>query len=1192
MGFFSKVWKAVTGTIKAIIKNPVTAIAAIGLAIYAPALGLRMLGSMMLSNVLNAVTAKDSNPDGSTTANAGNTQVIPAKTTNKIPAVYGKAFLSPILVDAKISTDNQTMWFVGALCEAPTVGTATVTFGKVLWDGQTVTFGSGGRVTKLTNAAGQEDTKIDGNLWIYFYNGSGTPLNGTTQTAYQVLQDSAIATAARWTGTEKMNNTVFVIMKLVYSSDDNVTGLPGNLQFETNIYQNGVTDGYKPGSAMMDYLTNTRFGAGLDGTQINTQSFLDLDTYSDQVITYTPVGGGAAVTQPRYRFNGMIDPTQSIMSNWSQMATCSDSFIQYNETLGKWSVITNKAYTQAPNIKTSGDLFLLSPDNIIGGINITPLDLNSTPNAVESTFFNYKTNGQSDSVYAETPKSLQNKYEPPQQLTMNYPFINDYVRAQYLSNRKLEQCRADYIVDLTCDYSAITIDAGDVVKLTYQPFSGTGFSWTNKPFRVTQIQESRGDDGSLVCKLQLLEYSSAVYDNWNIQDYTPPASNYVTDPTLLSKPDAPTIPGATVLPKADTPTFIVKAKIPTTGVTAGIEFWYGPTTTITDNNYKLYETQYNSSGSQYAQSTPSNPIYESVTVSGMPAGTMYWRVRVIGLMRKSEFSDPTELIWEPVSATNVGDTDGAADKPVMLPVAYVNWPAPTPPATVKTWPDNTRGVLPRAYVTATASPGSMRVYFSVSVHSTTNSQYNCVELWKSVASDVYNNKIYSIRHSYDVTAAQSETQYIQAVGLDIDYRSSDGGVTWDAYDTGSTPLSLTGQISYVQDSVSYPYQTHVIGSYQDADGTSTDLVNAGYRFNNLSTEPEPVHISFITTPGGLYGTKITGSLNEIAVAPGTGEGTAYQRASIIVGDNGAIYFYRNNTSVTAPPVAWDSSKWIKESPAGLLNHLYSVYANRTDGTGKYTAVVCGAYGTILKSLRTDNVTDTWTSIQVTRADGTNFTRHLYAVAGNDIQYFDGLGDWVAVGQNGAIIVSSDDGDTWQEVTVTLDDGTTLEENLRGVRWSGTNWMIVGENGTVLTSTNLYSWVKATMPSGFETRNLWSVDYSPAWDRFNIGGDGCVLTTNANIINIVAGLSIPKAETYAMTRIWNRGSFANVQTTGSNVSVDSQLVNGQTISSTVIDTNYKSGDELGYWLIVGSTKGDANHVVRVGGAVLTVTEYKK
>jgi hypothetical protein len=1142
---------------------------------------------MLVSNVLNAVTRKDpqsptSSGDGSTTAQQGTPTILPVNTNNKLPAVFGRAFISPIIVDAKLSTDNQTMWYVLALSESPASGDATVSLTNMYWNEQLMTFSASdwGRVTKFTNNSGQEDTKVDGNLWVYPFNSSSValPIGGvsSTTTAFTILQDSAIPPSARWSGSESMTETVFVIVKLVYSTDDDITGLQ-NLIVDISVDQTGIT-GYKPGSAMLEYLLNDRWGAGLTTQQVDVASFNDLDTYSDEVITYTPVGGGGA-TQPRYRLNGVVDTTQTIMTNMLAMAECCDSYIQYNELYGKWGIVINKSYLQEPNQQVTGDLFALDDSNIIGGVNITPLDLNSTPNSVESQFNNYKTRGQADYAYATTPERLQNKFEPPQQLSMRYQFVNDYVRAQYLSNRKLEQCRADFIVDLTCDYSAIQVNAGDIVLLTYEPHGGGGLSWTNKPFRVVQVQEQREDSGTLICKLQMSEYSEQVYDNQTIEDFTPPMNNFVLDPTILPQPAAPTI--IDILPAAGVPEFKVAAVTPATGVVVAIEFWYGPTATITNNNYKLWGTQYNSSGAQYSFNQS-----ESITVTGLPAGDWYWSVRMIGTRRKSDFSPSTLLVWNPVTAeSNVGDTDGAGDKSDMVLVPYVNG--------TTNWPNNTRGIMPAAGVTiiTTGNPGSIRVNFSTSIWANTFSEMNCVELWKSTASEVFSKQVYSIRHSYDSTTAQTAVNRIQAIGLNMDYISDDGGVTWSLYDATSTTRSLTGSLPFWIDGT-WNYQTHVVGSYQDADGVSPDYVNSGFRDDDGGTETPPVNIEFITTPTGVGTSKIIASFNDVAKIPYTGGTSSLNQSSIIVGDNGYLFFWRN-ISPFAQPIAFGSGQtWVKET-TNTLQNLYSVYAGRTDGSGNYTVCASGSFGTIIKSTRVGVSTQSsWSSKSVEDSTGAEVIKNLYAVASDDT-VSSSTSVWVAVGQNGTVVSSIDNGETWILRPIFLADGVTpVTSTLRAVRWGGGKWLICGDGGTILTSTDSITWTIVSAPSGVTTRNFYSIDYSSVWDKFNIGGEGIILNTASSTIAPTSALQFTPDESYTLERLWHRGSHANVQTVGTAVSSQNRLVNGQTVSSTIIDTKYNIGDELGYYLVVGSVRGVASQEVRVSGSVVTATEYKK
>jgi 1-deoxy-D-xylulose 5-phosphate reductoisomerase len=58
-----------------------------------------------------------------------------------------------------------------------------------------------------------------------------------------------------------MNNLVFAIVEVTYNKTKNVTSLP-NMSFAI---QNSMT---MPGDCLWDYMTNTRYGAGIPASEI------------------------------------------------------------------------------------------------------------------------------------------------------------------------------------------------------------------------------------------------------------------------------------------------------------------------------------------------------------------------------------------------------------------------------------------------------------------------------------------------------------------------------------------------------------------------------------------------------------------------------------------------------------------------------------------------------------------------------------------------------------------------------------------------------------------------------------------------------------------------------------------------------------------------------------------------------------
>jgi hypothetical protein len=66
-----------------------------------------------------------------------------------------------------------------------------------------------------------------------------------------------------WTTAHTADNLVFAVVKVVYNKDKNVTGL-GDLKFRVTNPMNN------PGDVIYDYMTNTRYGAGILPADINS----------------------------------------------------------------------------------------------------------------------------------------------------------------------------------------------------------------------------------------------------------------------------------------------------------------------------------------------------------------------------------------------------------------------------------------------------------------------------------------------------------------------------------------------------------------------------------------------------------------------------------------------------------------------------------------------------------------------------------------------------------------------------------------------------------------------------------------------------------------------------------------------------------------------------------------------------------
>ena len=283
--------------------------------------------SMVASSIISKIFAPSA-PNQSNIAeqsNPGNPQQLAPAGDNKLPVIYGTAYVGGIITDLSISQNNQDIYWVISLCEvtnSESGGTPdNITFGNIYWGGKKVVFGSGAAVTGLLDESTNVTQDVSGYMDIWLYkNGSNAPAN-TSTSAISVLSNTNLIYT--WNNTKLMSSCAFAIIHLKYNQNLNLTGLQQTRFQVTNARS-------APGDCFLDYLTSQRYGAAIPLAQIDTNSLTELNTYSSQSFTYTTYSGGTS-TQPRFAFNGVLNTQQKIMSNIQLMANCCDCLVKYNE---------------------------------------------------------------------------------------------------------------------------------------------------------------------------------------------------------------------------------------------------------------------------------------------------------------------------------------------------------------------------------------------------------------------------------------------------------------------------------------------------------------------------------------------------------------------------------------------------------------------------------------------------------------------------------------------------------------------------------------------------------------------------------------------------------------------------------------------------------------------------------------------
>jgi len=609
------------------------------------AFAINLVASAVIARVFAPDAPSFSNGMGSV-PNPGNRATVPPAADNKLPIVYGTAWVGGAVTDMTITSNNQQIYYVISLSEVTNTETGgtpdTFTFGDIFYSGKKVIF-DGTDLTKVNAlrdmSTGLDDTTVNGKINIYLYrNGSSNPVN-TANSAINVLSDPNLV--YKWDATKLMSNTVFAIVRLTYSVTANVRGLD-QIRFQ-------ITNSRKaPGDCFLDYLTSTRYGAALTTAQVNTASLTDLNTYSNALINYVDFDGFSQ-TLKRFQFDGSLDTNQPIMTNLQLMASSCDCLVKYNEITAQWGVIVQQpTYTVAMALDNS---------NIVSGIQISPTDISNSFNIAEVKF---PDGAEQDSFASVTfdlaviNPSLLYPNEPVNKQQITLQLVNGNVRAQLLANRFLESCREDLQVQLTINFSGIQLEAGDIVTVT-----SSNYGWTSKLFRIAKVTEKFGDDGSVTAALSLLEFNPAVYDDANITQFAPAPNTGLGSPTTFGTIPAPVIGGA--LPSAPNPSFQVTVTTSTAGIVQYAEIWYSAFATPTAAQ-RIFAgtTAIQSNGNPYSQST-AMPV---VTLTDIPSGNWYFFSRMVNQIASSDFSAASSLLqWRPTTFTY-------AEK--YLIVAYAN----------------------------------------------------------------------------------------------------------------------------------------------------------------------------------------------------------------------------------------------------------------------------------------------------------------------------------------------------------------------------------------------------------------------------------------------------------------------------------------------------------------------------------------
>jgi hypothetical protein len=607
MAIFTAIATAIVG---AFVEGAIVAGTWAAFAVSVVATGIAMVTSRLING--------SGSRGGGGTQDQGVRIQLPPATENKVPVVYGRVFQQGAVTDAVLtssdSATNDTMTYVLTLSER--TSTSTFTCGGVYWNDQKLVFGADGyTVQSSIPADGSTSTTLAGLVKVWMFAGDST--------SNIAIEDGVIPTENAYdlissTSTYNMSDLVFAVVRLTYSQDKGVTGLP-TMSFDiTNSISN-------PADVWYDYMSSERYGAGFGDSDLDLSSLNTMRVLSNTIpANQYENDGSTPLIQPRYQINGVLNTGDTLKNNLDRINISSASWTTFDHKSGKWKLVANTTGTAVMNF---------NDDNIIGEITVTATNLEDLYNQTEVAYANRGTNDQTDYYRVEIDPTQMNDLEPVNIMRMRAEMVNNRVHAGRIGNIELQQSRLDLVITFTADYSSLQVEAGDIISVT-NPI----YDFTDKLFRVTRVRETEGEDGSLAAEISALEYNANVYDDLLLIDgNTKPVSGIPVYGNIPA-PSAP-IPGVI---STTTPGFSLTTTIaPTSGSVDQIQ-WYYSTSSSTGFLYLTNEipaTGYFTAG----QTITDN----NVTLA--TAGTYYFRAKAGLGSRLSDFSAASSpgFYWNP-----------------------------------------------------------------------------------------------------------------------------------------------------------------------------------------------------------------------------------------------------------------------------------------------------------------------------------------------------------------------------------------------------------------------------------------------------------------------------------------------------------------------------------------------------------------
>jgi hypothetical protein len=235
----------------------------------------------------------------------------------------------------------------------------------------------------------------------------------------------------------------------------------------------------------------------------------------------------------KYQTNLQIDTSTPVFENTNGLLEHYNGILRY--TSGKYFLDLEEPVPTVNGSSSSVDVTIVTPDDIIGKIQLSDEGVRSSFNSVTAAFADPANKFEARNVSFFNSEYLKIDRNVPRKGNLSIPGVTNYYNTRILADSLLNKSRFGLSISFTMRYHGILLLAGEVIQLIY-PRYGDSWSAPGKKFRIESVNYQPDGLVDIVAK----EYDDSFYGLSNLSEGSSGANITSGGTPVTTVPGSPT----------------------------------------------------------------------------------------------------------------------------------------------------------------------------------------------------------------------------------------------------------------------------------------------------------------------------------------------------------------------------------------------------------------------------------------------------------------------------------------------------------------------------------------------------------------------------------------------------------------------------------------------------------------------------